>query len=95
MSLKRTIKSLSIDDKRLTKEVESCSPKKDVAMKYGVPANAVSTISQNKQKVIIAIESGGASESSKRVRKNVRKCGQRNFRGLNQQGCRIYLYLEG
>lgn len=69
MSLKRTLKTLSIDEKyKLIKEVERGSRKKDVAVKYGVPANTVSTILKNKQTVITAIESGGASGCSKRLK---------------------------
>lgn len=70
MASKRTLKTLSIDEKfRLIKEVESGARKKDIAVKYGVPANTVSTILKNKQTIITAIEYGGASGSSKRLKK--------------------------
>lgn len=67
--LKRTLKTLSIDEKyRLIKEVESGLRKKDVAIKYAVPASTVSTILKNKQAIISAIENGAASGSSKRLK---------------------------
>ncbi|XP_053947890.1 tigger transposable element-derived protein 4-like [Anastrepha ludens] len=70
MSSKRCLKTLSIDEKfKLIKEVEMGARKKDVAVKYAIPANTVSTILKNKQTVITAIESGGASGSSKRLKK--------------------------
>lgn len=71
MSLKRTLKTLSIDEEfKFIKEVESGPRKKDVAAKYGVPANTVSTILKNKQSIITAIETGVASGSSlKRLKK--------------------------
>ena len=70
MSVKRTLKTLSIDDKyKLIKEVKSGLKKKDVAVKYGVPANTVSTILKNKETIVTAIEYGGACGSSKRLKK--------------------------
>ena len=45
MSSKRTLKTLSVDQKfKLIKEVESGLRNKDVAVKYGIPASTVSTI---------------------------------------------------
>lgn len=70
MSVKRTLKTLSLDEKfKLIKEVESGSKKKDVAVKYGVPASTVSTILKNKETIVTAIENGGVSGSSKRLKK--------------------------
>lgn len=70
MSKKRTLKTLSINEKfKLIKEVESGTRKKDVAMKFGIPANTVSTILKNKQTIITAIENGAASGTCKRLKK--------------------------
>lgn len=70
MSSKRTLKTLSVDQKfRLIKEVESGSKNKDVAVKYGISPSTVSTILKNKHSVITAMESGSASGSIKRLKK--------------------------
>lgn len=70
MSSKRTLKTLSLGEKyRLLKEVEGGARKKDVALKYGVPASTVSTILKKKDTIISAVESGGACGNSKRLKK--------------------------
>lgn len=70
MSLKRTLKTLSVDEKfKLIKEVESGARNKDVAVKYGIPANTVSTILKNKHSIILAVQSGIVSGSIKRLKK--------------------------
>jgi acyl-CoA hydrolase len=70
MPPKRVIKTLLIQDKfNLIKDVDSGVKKKDVAIKYGVPKNTVSTILKNKEKVIKAIEEGTVSQNCKRLKK--------------------------
>lgn len=50
MSSKRTLKTLSVDQKfKLIKEVESGSRNKDVTVKCGIPANTVSIIYKCRQ----------------------------------------------
>lgn len=70
MPPKRILKTLTIEDKyKLINEVKNGSKKKDVASKYGVPPNTVSTILKNKESIITAMEYGTASGSSKRLKK--------------------------
>lgn len=71
MPPKRVLKTLPISEKfKAIQEVESGVKKKDVAIKYGIPQNTLSTILKNKRTIIQATESRECM-SSKRLKKPI------------------------
>lgn len=69
MAPKRTLKTLDISVKyQLIKDVQAGGRKKDIALKYGVPLNTVSTILKKSESIIKAVEEQGC-QKKKRLKK--------------------------
>ena len=70
MSQKRKLKTLTILQKyELIKDVETGMKKKDVAQKFDIKPNTLSTILKNKTTVVEAVEKIGTRCNSKRLKK--------------------------
>lgn len=72
MPPKRVLKTLSIEEKyKLLKDIKSGIRNKDVAEKYGIPKNTVSTIVKNEKSILEAMENRTSCSKIKRLKKGM------------------------
>lgn len=64
--LKRKITTKSLEEKcKALKDIEKGVAKKDVATKYGIPLNTLSTWVKGKEKILAAFENGKSPKTMK------------------------------
>jgi len=70
MSNKRSLKCLNVGDKlKIIKEVEKgVKRKKDIAADFNIPANTLSSILKNKDKIVKNIEDSSCSPQRKKLK---------------------------
>jgi len=67
--VKRTLNNKSLVEKcKALKDLENGMTNKDVAVKYGVPKNTVSTWTKNKEKWLLSLEKKGMNSKRKNMR---------------------------
>ena len=90
MSVKRKLNVKNLDQKcNALKDLESGLSNKEVAAKYGVPKNTVSTWVKNKAKFFTALEQ--CSNERKKLRKsNYKRVDDVVFNGFYPKEARIY-----